>query len=116
MTAARPFYVMHAMMAFAAAGRTAVAAHVLEALPHIDVDGASLSVPEEALARPFCEALLAFMRTDYAASVKWLERVRYIADQCGGSLAQCDLIHLTLTEATARGRRDIELRPASHVA
>jgi hypothetical protein len=28
--------------------------------------------------------------------------VRAIADRCGGSAAQCDVIHLTLTEAALR--------------
>ena len=102
---ARPFYVVHAMMAFAAAGRTAAAARVFEALPHTDTSGASLSLPEDALAAPFCEALLAFARGDYAACVEWLTRVRHIAHRCGGSLAQCDLIHLTFTEAALRARK-----------
>ena len=42
---ARPFYVVHAMMAFAAAGRTAAAARVFEALPHTDTSGASVVAP-----------------------------------------------------------------------
>ena len=100
----RPFFVVHAMMAFAAAGRTAAAARVFEALPRID--GTSTSpAPEDALAPLFCEALLAFSRSDYAACVDWLGRVRFIAHRCGGSLAQCDLIHLTFTEAAFRARR-----------
>jgi hypothetical protein len=103
--AARPFYVVHAMMAFAATGRTAVAARIIEALPHTDAKGASQSLPEEALAPPFCQALLAFARSDYPACVEWLKRVRHIAHRCGGSLAQCDLIHLTFTEAALRGRK-----------
>jgi hypothetical protein len=102
---ARPFYVVHAMMAFAAAGRTAAAARVLLALPHTDTTGASLSLAEEALAPPFCKALLAFARSDYAACVEWLTHVRHIAHRCGGSLAQCDLIHLTFTEAALRARK-----------
>jgi hypothetical protein len=93
------------MMAFAAAGRTAAAARAFAALPPIDTRGASLSLPEEALALPLCEALLAFAGSDYAACVDFLERVRHIADRCGGSLAQCDLIHLTFTEAALRARR-----------
>jgi hypothetical protein len=101
----RPFYIVHAMMAFTAAGRTTAAARVLEALPHADTSGASPSPPEEALATPFCEALLAFARGDYAVCVEWLVRVRHIADRCGGSLAQCDLIHLTFTEAALRARK-----------
>jgi hypothetical protein len=101
---ARPFYVVHAMMAFAAAGRTAAAAHVFDALSHTDTSGASMPLPEAALAPPFCEALLAFARSDYAGCVEWLTRVRHIAHRCGGSLAQCDLIHLTFTEAALRTR------------
>ena len=102
---ARPFYIAHAMMAFAADERTAAAARVLAALRHPDTRGVSSSLPEEALASPFCEALLAFARSDYAACVDWLTRVRRIAHRCGGSLAQCDLIHLTFTEAALRARK-----------
>ena len=101
---ARAFYVVHAMMAFAAAGRAAAAARVFDALPHTDMIGVSLPLPEDTLASPFCEALLAFARNDYAACVEWLTQVRHIAHRCGGSLAQCDLIHLTLTEAALRTR------------
>jgi tetratricopeptide (TPR) repeat protein len=101
---ARPFYVVHAVMAFAAAGRSAVAARALEALPHAHPSGAALSLPEEALALPLGEALLAFAFRDYAASVERLVHVRHIAHRCGGSLAQCDLIHLTFTEAALRSQ------------
>jgi hypothetical protein len=102
---ARPFYVVHAMMAFAAAGRATAAARLFAALPHADPRAISQQPPEEAFAEPFCEGLLAFARADYAASVEWLTRVRHIADRCGGSLAQCDLIHLTFTEAALRARK-----------
>jgi hypothetical protein len=103
---ARPFYVVHAMMAFAGAGRTAAAGQLLETFLHDQATGASLSVPEEALVAPFCEALLAFVGQDYAACVGWLTRVHHIAHRCGGSLAQCDLIHLTFTEAALRAHKD----------
>jgi hypothetical protein len=102
---ARAFYVVHAMMAFAAAGRAAAATRVLKALPHADTSGASSSLPEEALAPPLCEALLAFACGDYTACVEWLIRVHHIAHRCGGSLAQCDLIHLTFTEAALRASK-----------
>src|SRR5262245_22043311 len=75
---ARPFYVVHAMMAFAAAGRAAAAARAFETLPHGDTSGASASVPEEALAPSLCKALLAFARRNYATCVEWLARVRHI--------------------------------------
>src|SRR5262249_55152426 len=102
---ARPFYVVHAMMAFVAAGRPAAAMHLAEALPSTHGHKASSLPPEDALAAPLCEALLAFARSDYAACVEWLKRVRHIARRCGGSLAQCEVIHLTLTEAASRARR-----------
>jgi tetratricopeptide (TPR) repeat protein len=105
LTGARPFYAVHAIMAFAAAGRTAAAARVFEALPIVDTSAAALSFPEDALPPPLCKALLAFARGDYAACVEWLKRVRNITHRCGGSLAQCDLIHLTFTEAALRARK-----------
>jgi tetratricopeptide (TPR) repeat protein len=101
---ARPFYVVHAMMAFVAAGRPAAAMRLTEGLRSTHGQKGSSLPPEDALAAPLCEALLAFARNDYAACVKWLKRVRRIARRCGGSLAQCDIIHLTLTEAALRAR------------
>jgi hypothetical protein len=102
---ARPFYVVHALIAFASTRRSADAVRARQALRHADPGGTALSLPEEALARPLCEALLAFASGDYATCVKSLTRVRHIAHRCGGSLAQCDLIHLTLTEAALRARK-----------
>jgi hypothetical protein len=102
---ARPFYVVHAMMAFVAAGRPAAAMRLAEALPSSRSNEVSSRLPEDGLATPMCEALLAFANGDYAACVTWLKRVRHIAHRCGGSLAQCDLIHLTLTEAALRARK-----------
>jgi hypothetical protein len=103
LTGARPFYVVHAMIAFVAAGRATAATRVLGVLPHADSNAAAAS--EDALAPLFCEALLAFSRRDYTACVDWLTRVHHIAHRCGGSLAQCDLIHLTFTEAALRARK-----------
>jgi len=103
---ARPFFLVHAMMAFAAAGRTGAAEQLLEEFSRNQTAGGSSSVPEEALAIPFCEALRAFAGKAYAECVGWLTRVRHIAHRCGGSLAQCDLIHLTFTEAALRARQE----------
>jgi tetratricopeptide (TPR) repeat protein len=102
---ARPFYVVHAMMAFAGAGREASAARLVHALLRTAVDDEAFLLPEEALAAPLSEALLAFTRGDYAESVEWLRLVRGIAHRCGGSLAQCDVIHLTFTEAALRAHQ-----------
>jgi tetratricopeptide (TPR) repeat protein len=105
LTSARSFHIVHAMMAFAAAKRTAAAARLIEALRVRGRDGISSLPPEEAIALPLCDALLAFARDDYAACVGLLVRVRHVAHRCGGSLAQCDLILLTLTEAALRARK-----------
>ena len=102
---ARPFYVVHAMMAFVVAGRTAAVKRLFEALPRAYGRVRSPTLSEDELAPLFCEALLAFSRGDYAACIDRLGRVRHIAHRCGGSLAQCDLIHLTFTEAALRARR-----------
>jgi hypothetical protein len=59
----------------------------------------SMAIPR---ARPF---FIAFVHGDYAECVQRLRQVRRIAYRCGGSLVQCDVIHLTLTEAALRARR-----------
>jgi len=101
----RPFFIIHAVIAFAAAGRITTAARAFATLPRIDSNEAWTRLPEVALAAPFCEALLAFAGGDYAASVEWLRPVHGVAHRCGGSLAQCDIIHLTFTEAALRARK-----------
>jgi tetratricopeptide (TPR) repeat protein len=102
---ARPFYIVHAIMAFAATGRTVAAAQAFTGLPHADTGSAPLPFSEDALLSPLCKALLAFGSDDYAECVDWLVGVRHIAHRCGGSIAQCDVIHLTFTEAALRAHR-----------
>jgi hypothetical protein len=105
LTDVRPFYIVHAMMALAAAGRSAEAERMVSELSPVATSGAAASYPENALIRPLCKALLAFAYGDYAGCVELLVRVRHIAHRCGGSLAQCDLVHLTTTEAALRAHR-----------
>jgi hypothetical protein len=57
---------------------------------------------EETLAFMACKALLAYSDSSYGSCLEWLERLRPIAHRCGGSLAQCDVLHLTNTEAALR--------------
>jgi hypothetical protein len=105
LTGARPFYVIHAVMALAAASRSNAIANALQTLPYIETTSISSPPPEEALAGPFCEALVAFTRGDYTTSIERLTCVRHITHRCGGSLAQCDLVHLTFTEAALRSSK-----------
>jgi hypothetical protein len=62
-------------------------------------------VPEDTLAPTLYEAFLAFASGDYAECVELLKHVQHISHLCGGSLAQCDLIHVTLTEAALRAQQ-----------
>jgi hypothetical protein len=64
LTGVRPFYVAHAMMALAAAGRAAAVQRVFNMLPQADTHGALSSYPEDALMLPPCKALLAFAHND----------------------------------------------------
>jgi hypothetical protein len=102
---ARPFYVMHAIIAFAAAGRNETAAWSVDALPRGDATAATQELLEDALAQPLCRALLAFAGGAYESCVEGLNRVRHVSDQCGGSLAQCDLVQLTFIEAAMRAQK-----------
>jgi hypothetical protein len=103
-TGVRPFDVAHAMMALIAAGRTA-ATRIFNTLSRSETSGASAALPEDSFALPFCKALLAFACGDNVRCVESLKRVHHIARRCSGSLAQCDLIHLTYTEAALRARK-----------
>lgn len=102
---ARPFYIAHAMMAFAAAHRMDAVQRVFDLLRHAETNGVPALHPEETLFAPLCEALFAFASGDYAICVERLERVRHIAHECGGSHAQCDIVQLTLVEAALRASR-----------
>jgi hypothetical protein len=104
LTDVRPFYMVHAMMAFAATARQAAAQRLFDEWSQVETRGASALYAENALVQPLCKALLAFAYGDYASCVELLVRVRHLANRCGGSLAQCDLVHLTATEAALRAR------------
>jgi hypothetical protein len=104
LTDMQPFYLVHATMAFAAAGRTGSIVGALDSLPAADRNVATRPLIEEALTPWICKALMAFGSSDYEACAEWLGRVRPIAHLCGGSLAQCDVLHLTFTEAALRSQ------------
>ena len=102
----RAFTLVHAVMAFAAAHRVVLAAEVTSLLRQ-DMATRMANVSDDLkLAVPLAEALQAFSAGDYSLAVDRINTVRAIADRCGGSVAQCDVIHLTLVEAAIRGRRE----------
>ncbi len=80
LTEAQPFYLVHAMMAFAAARRTAAEAMLFELVPTANESDASSPSSEEALAFMTCKALLTFSCSNYEACLEWLARLRPIED------------------------------------
>jgi hypothetical protein len=76
----------------------------LDGLPLVETSSVSRSYPEEALVLPLCKALLGFTKGDHTGCVELLGRVRHLAHQCEPG-AQCDILHMTLTEAALRARK-----------
>ncbi len=94
---------MHAMMAFAAAGRrreveTLIATQEEAARRQDDNAGFTRDV-----GLPATRGILAFVDGDYASAARLLDPIRAIAHRFGGSHAQRDVIDLTLIEAAVRG-------------
>ncbi|MDX3642681.1 tetratricopeptide repeat protein [Streptomyces sp. MB09-02B] len=110
-----PFYAfndVHAVMAFAGAGRLDTAdAFVADrrrwlraaqegGRPHTN------RVMTAEIGLPVCEALVAFARADHATVVDLLWPIRRRLHTFGGSHAQRDAVQRTLLEAALRARRD----------
>jgi tetratricopeptide (TPR) repeat protein len=102
---ARPFYIAHAMMAFAGAHRIDAVQRIFDLLAGAETNGKLALHPEETLFAPLCEALFAFASGENARCAERLETVRHIAHECGGSQAQCDVVQLTLVEAALRASK-----------
>jgi len=101
----RAFDLVHAVMAFAASKQLGRARQLATRLKNDPMLRARSGSEELALAEPLIAAFMSFARGDYAAAVEQISAVKAAADRCGGSVAQCDLIHLTLLEAALRGHR-----------
>ena len=102
----RAFELVHAVMAFAAAKQHASARRLAKRLQSDTLLRARSGNEELALAKPLIAAIMSFCRGDYDGVVESISAIRATADRCGGSVAQCDLIHLTLLEAALRGKRE----------
>ena len=92
----------HAMMAFVGAGRTDLAARLLDAQRDaMESDGDNAAFTRD-VGHPVTVAIKTFGDGDFAATVRLLRPVRAIAHRFGGSHAQRDVIDLTLIEAAFR--------------
>lgn len=117
---------LHAMMAFAGAGRQAEQQELLEAQQVVmAADGDNAMFTRE-VGHPAALAVQAFARGEHARAAGLLRGIRSQAQRFGGSHAQRDLIDLTLLETALRGgARDLAvglaaerraLRPQSPLA
>ncbi len=93
---------MHAVMAFAGAGRADLAARLLAAQATAAEVGDDNADFTRDIGGPLCRGILAFADRDYAQAVNLVAPVRAIAHRFGGSHAQRDVIDLTLIEAAIR--------------
>lgn len=95
---------IHAMMAFVASGREAAARALIDVLEaHSDGPGTSALVIR-AVGLPIVKGFHAFGNADYAAAKTLLSSVRHISHLFGGSVAQRDVINLTLLATAIRTR------------
>lgn len=95
---------MHAMMAFASAGRRDLVEQVREMqAAALAAEGDNRSFTSE-VGAPATQAVQAFVEGDYASTVALLRPIRSTAHRFGGSHAQRDLIDLTLVEAAIRAK------------
>jgi tetratricopeptide (TPR) repeat protein len=101
----RAFDLIHAVMALASAGELGYARRAATLLAEDAATRHSNTAEDLALAVPLSRGLLAFVEGDYVHALGTLKAVRTSSERCGGSLAQCDLIHLTLVEAAQRAEK-----------
>jgi hypothetical protein len=101
---------MHAMMAFAAAGRTQTARTLIEAQHAAIAAGGDNASFTRDIGLPATKGILAFADGDYRAAANLLGPIRAIAHRFGGSHAQRDVIDLTLIEAAIRSGDVAEAR------
>lgn len=93
---------MHAMFAFMATGRESHARNLLAAL-EANLDGpTSSSVVIKAAGLPIVQGIYAFGHGDYERAKELLSGYRHNSHLFGGSIAQRDIINLTLLAAARR--------------
>lgn len=93
---------VHAMMAFAGAGRPDLAERLLEAMVRRVGQGGSNDLMLQQVGLPAARAIHAFGLGNYRCAIDLLRPVRAFAGRFGGSHAQRDVIDWTLTEAAIR--------------
>ncbi|WP_395450059.1 tetratricopeptide repeat protein [Aminobacter sp. UC22_36] len=93
---------MHAMMAFAATGREAEAQALIAAMEANAEGPSTSSIVIRTAGLSIVKGFHAFGRQDYATAKTLISKARHSAHLFGGSIAQRDVINLTLMEAAIR--------------
>ncbi len=97
---------LHAMLSFAAAGRTAAAGRLQLELQATALEGpASAGLMAREVGLPLALGVRAYARQDFDTTVEQIQATRDAAHRFGGSHAQRDLLSLTLIDAARRAGR-----------
>lgn len=90
-----PFNDVHAMMAFAAAGRDDLAERVLAAVARTAARPDPVGAMARTVGEPACRAIRAFARGDHATAERLLRALPPLLHRIGGSHAQRDVLEQT---------------------
>ena len=93
---------VHAVMSFVGAGRTELAQRTIASLERRAIGNDTNAMMSRDVGLPLAQALVAFGEQRYNDAINLLTPIRTVAYRFGGSNAQRDLLHLTLTEAALR--------------
>ena len=96
---------MHAMMAFAGAGRSGAARRLIAALEAAAAAGTGNGAVARTVGLPVAQALLAYTEGRFAGVVDALQPIRAVASAAGGSHAQRDVLAQTLLSAAEKSGR-----------
>jgi tetratricopeptide (TPR) repeat protein len=97
-----PFNDMHAMFAFVATGRRSSQARLIAALERAATGSGTSAAVIRAAGLPIVRAIAAYGRGDWSGAAEGLSAVRHLSHLIGGSLAQRDVLNLTLIDAASR--------------
>ncbi|CAG0971777.1 hypothetical protein BURK1_01263 [Burkholderiales bacterium] len=95
----------HAAMAFAATGREAAGARLMQRIAHAAEGNDTNGAMTREVGAPLIRAIAAYGRGRYDEAVDLIAPVRDIAHRFGGSHAQRDILSLTLIDAARRAGR-----------
>ncbi|MCJ8337246.1 MAG: tetratricopeptide repeat protein [Pseudomonadales bacterium] len=97
-----PFNDMHAMMSFVMTGRSSEAELLIAVLELQAESDSTRSMIIRLAGLPILKAIMAFADGDFSRAKKLLTSTRHLTHLIGGSIAQRDILSLTLLEAARR--------------